>query len=95
MVEVSYNKKRGQDQKPNETVDLEQFITVKGIKALGNQFTADKIKQIDHLEPLPYELAEPEQPSEIEVVDEKEIGKKGIDLNTDDLGADGEQASLF
>ena len=95
MVEVAYNKKRGQDQKPNETVDLEQFIAVKGIKALGNQFTADKIKQIDHLEPLPYKVEAPEQPSEIEVVGEKEVGGTDIDLNTDDLGADGEQASLF
>ena len=95
MVEVSYNKKRGQDQKPSETIDLEQFIAVKGIKALGNQFTADKIKQIDHLEPLPYEVEEPEEPSDIEVMDGKEVDGKKIDLNTDDLGADGEQASLF
>jgi topoisomerase-4 subunit A len=49
-------------QKENQVVDLEQFIAVKGIKALGNQLTTDKIKQINMLDPLPYEeiLEEPE-----------------------------------
>lgn len=54
VVEVIFAKVKGV-QKESLVIDLEQFITIKGIKALGNQLTTDKIKQIDHLESLPYE----------------------------------------
>ena len=62
-AEVIFTKVKGV-QKDNQTIDLESFITVKGIKALGNQLTADKIKQINRLEPLPYEepIIEEESP---------------------------------
>jgi len=50
-------------QKENQVVDLEQFIAVKGIKALGNQLTAEKLKQVNLLDPLPFEeLEEVEEP---------------------------------
>lgn len=39
----------------NSTIDFEQFIAVKGIKAIGNQLATDKIKQVNLLEPNPYE----------------------------------------
>ena len=55
VAEVVYAKIKGV-QKDNQTILLEEFINVKGIKALGNQLTADKIKQITMLEPIPYEL---------------------------------------
>lgn len=42
-------------QKENQTIDLEQFIAVKGIKAIGNQLTTDKLKQVNLLESLPYD----------------------------------------
>ncbi len=63
VIEVVYAKVKG-FQKENQTIDLESFITIKGIKALGNQLTADKIKQINRLEPLPYEepIIEEESP---------------------------------
>ncbi len=35
-------------------LDFEEFIAVKGIKAIGNQLTSDKIKQVKVLEPKPY-----------------------------------------
>ncbi|MBJ2172769.1 DNA gyrase/topoisomerase IV subunit A [Aureibaculum sp. A20] len=54
----------------NETVNFEEFIAVKGIKAIGNQLTTDKIKQVNLLEPLPY--LEPEV-NTVEVVEEEEI----------------------
>jgi topoisomerase-4 subunit A len=61
MAEVVYAKVKGV-QKDNQIVNLDEFIAVKGIKALGNQLTTDKIKQINILESLPYEeiLDEPE-----------------------------------
>ena len=35
-------------------VDFEQFISVKGIKAVGNQLSTDKIKQVNLLDSNPY-----------------------------------------
>jgi len=59
MAEVVFAKVKGV-QKETITVDLEQFIAVKGIKAIGNQLTTDKLKQVNLLEPLPYEEPLPE-----------------------------------
>ncbi|MBU3822613.1 DNA gyrase/topoisomerase IV subunit A [Flavobacteriaceae bacterium XHP0103] len=71
MVEVVYAKQRGKDQKDNQEVNLEDFIAVKGIKALGNQLTTEKIKQINMLDSLPYEAPEEVHADDIEVVDEE------------------------
>ncbi len=70
MAEVVFAKVKGV-QKETLTVDLEQFIAVKGIKAIGNQLTTDKVKQVNILEPLPFEepieeIPEPLAPSEHE-----------------------------
>ncbi len=58
LIEVVYKKVKGK-QKENETVDLSDFIAVKGIKAQGNQLTKDPVKQINILEtdeePVPEE----------------------------------------
>ena len=51
-----------------QTVNFEEFISVKGIKAIGNQLTTDKIKQVNLLESLPYEEPKVE---ELEVADEE------------------------
>jgi len=57
LAEVIFSK-RSLD---NKQVNFEEFISIKGIKALGNQLTSEKIKQVNLLESLPYE--EPEEPS--------------------------------
>jgi topoisomerase-4 subunit A len=93
VAELVFAKKRGKDQKENQIVDIEQFIAVKGIKALGNQLTSDKLKQINLLDPLPYEVQEDVKPEGIEVIEEKEVND--INLNEEDLGTDGEQTTLF
>jgi len=74
VAEVIFAKIKGV-QKETLTVDLENFIAVKGIKALGNQLTADKVKQINLLDSLPYEEPVEEEP-------ETPIDKEGAD--TDD-----------
>lgn len=51
MAEIQFSKRSIE----NMEVNLEEFIAVKGIKALGNQLTTDKIKNVNMLEPLPYE----------------------------------------
>ena len=71
MAEVVFTKEKGKE-KENLTVNLEEFISVKGIKALGNQLTTDKVKTINALESLPYE-----EPQEEELVEE-DLGDEEI-----------------
>ena len=73
VAEVVYTKVRGKDQKPNDVVELEEFISVKGIKALGNQLTTDKVKQINLLDPKPFTAPEEKAPEDIEVVEEESV----------------------
>ncbi|GAA4243656.1 DNA gyrase/topoisomerase IV subunit A [Winogradskyella damuponensis] len=75
MVEVEFTKERGKDRKPNMEVNLEEFISIKGITALGNQLTKDKINQINLLEALPYEAPEEVHADELEVVDEETVSE--------------------
>ncbi|WP_339627048.1 DNA gyrase/topoisomerase IV subunit A [uncultured Maribacter sp.] len=73
LVEIEFPKPRGKEAKDNESIDIENFISIKGIKALGNQFITEKVKNINLLDPLPFEPAVPEKPEDIEVVDEEAI----------------------
>ena len=67
VAEVLYSKRSI----GNETVNFEDFIAVKGIKAQGNQLSVEKIKQVNLLESLPFEEPEEEKVEEIEVVSEE------------------------
>ena len=75
-VEIEYPKPRGKDPKPNQQIDIEDFIAVKGIKAQGNQLTAEKVKNINALEPLPFEEPKPHDTRDIEVIDEEDVKPK-------------------
>ncbi|TMM57588.1 DNA gyrase/topoisomerase IV subunit A [Maribacter algarum] len=79
-AEVTFAKQRGKDRQDNLELDLEQFISVKGISAMGNQLTKDKVLEINAMEPLPYYKPEPLATTEIEVVDEENVGtQEGAD----------------
>lgn len=73
VVELEFYKPRGKDPKENQTVNLEEFIAIKGINAQGNQLTKEKVKQINLLEPLPFDEPEELPAAEIEVVDEENV----------------------
>ena len=47
MAEVVFVKKRGQERDENLEVNLEEFIAVKGITAMGNQLTKEKVLEIN------------------------------------------------
>lgn len=81
QAEIVFSKQRGKDQRPNEEVNIEEFISVKGIKALGNQLTTDKVKQINPLEPLPYEEEEETPTEDIEVIDDEAVSDEKNKLN--------------
>ena len=59
VAELIFTKIKGV-QKPNLTIDIENFIAIKGMKALGNQLTTDKLKQVNLLEALPFDVPEEE-----------------------------------
>ncbi|MFV0139720.1 DNA gyrase/topoisomerase IV subunit A [Empedobacter falsenii] len=65
VIELIFPKVKGVEKEP-EVINLEEFITVKGIKAQGNQLTTFKLKQINILEPLPFDEPEEEEESESE-----------------------------
>ena len=93
MAELVFTKVKGV-QKENQTVDIENFISVKGFKALGNQLTTDKLKQVNLLEPLPYEEPEEVVPEELEVEGETQVQK--VDDDIEDIQLDeGGQITLF
>ena len=82
VAELIFPKVKGV-QKESMTVDIESYIAVKGFKALGNQLTTDKLKQVNLLEPLHYELP-------VEVVPEKIVMDDNIDETAVELDDDGQ-----
>ena len=86
MAEVVFTKEKGKE-KENLIVNLEEFISVKGIKALGNQLTTDKVKTINTLESLPYEEPQEEEPIE-------DLGDEEIVPPPSENDSDGTQTEL-
>jgi topoisomerase-4 subunit A len=78
MAEVVFSKRSLE----NEIINFEEYISIKGIKAIGNQLTKEKIKQINLLDSLPYE--EPEVNS-VEVVEEEEIKKDTPEVKSNEI----------
>jgi topoisomerase-4 subunit A len=66
VVELIFPKVKGS--KEAITVDIEDFIAVKGFKALGNQLTTEKIKQVNILESLPYEVPQDSSNAETQMM---------------------------
>ncbi len=82
IAEIQFSKRSLE----NEELNFEEFIAVKGIKALGNQLTTDKIKNVNLLEPLPFKEPKEETSEEIEVVDE-EIVEDKLPIEVDDTSS--------
>ncbi|AIL46060.1 DNA gyrase/topoisomerase IV subunit A [Elizabethkingia anophelis] len=77
-AELIFSKEKGKDKDP-ETILIDEFITVKGIKALGNQLSKDKIRTINITIP---------EPEEEEVIEE-------IPDTSEDFDDDGTIGNLF
>jgi topoisomerase IV subunit A len=52
LAEIEFTKERNKDQRPNEQINFEEFISIKGFKAHGNTLTSYKVKSINLLESL-------------------------------------------
>ena len=72
IIEIEFIKPREKDVIPSLEINAEEFITIKGFKALGNQITAKKIKSITLKDVLPFE-EETKVLEEIEVTDQEEV----------------------
>lgn len=88
MAEVIFTKKRGQEREDNLELNLEEFIAIKGINAMGNQLTREKVLEINALAPLHYEAPEPVEPEEMDVVDEEDLASNREDSKDKNDGND-------
>jgi topoisomerase-4 subunit A len=93
VIELVYNKERNKDKKENNNINIDEFISVKGIKAQGNQLTSSKIKQINLLDSIEYTPPVELSANEIEVVDVSEVKEEKEDHDDTDL--DKGQITLF
>ncbi|MGO4905219.1 DNA gyrase/topoisomerase IV subunit A [Flavobacterium sp. W20_MBD1_R3] len=82
VAELVFTKVKGV-QKENMIVDIESFIALKGFKALGNQLTTDKLKQVNLLDPLPYDAPEEIIPEELEVKGDTNANGSGFYRDND------------
>ena len=81
VANIAFAKDRGKERREDQTIDFEQFISVKGVSALGNQLTKFKVNQIDLMESLPYTQPEEIPADEIDVVGEEIVNKPEETLN--------------
>ena len=87
VFELVFIKLRNKDQRPNLRIVFEEFISVKGIKAQGNQLTPHKIKQVNTLESLEY------RPEDGESKDENDPTLNEVKEDENDSGS--AQTTLF
>ena len=87
VFELVFIKLRNKDQRPNQRIIFEEFISVKGIKAQGNQLTPHKIKQVNTLESLEY------RPEDDESTDENDPTLNQVKEDENDSGS--AQTTLF
>ena len=78
MISVSFAREKGAAPREDLEVNVAEFIAVKGIRAQGNQLSADKIKAVRALPPLPYDEPEEEIPEDPDP-DEREEGDEPLD----------------
>ena len=81
FLEIKFSKRNLDDMQ----VDAEDFIDVKGISALGNLLTKEKVKQVNALEPLPYEET---------IIEDIEVNEEVIENQKKDNPKD-DQPTLF
>ena len=93
VIEITFSK-YGKNIRDNEIKHIEEIISVKGIKAIGNQLSSYKIKNIDQLEPLEYTPPEKLGLNELEVKSE-EISKNDFEIESNNKARDGQTELEF
>ena len=93
VIEITFSKS-GKNIRDNEIKHIEEIISVKGIKAIGNQLSSYKIKNIDQLESLEYTPPEKLGLNELEVKSE-EISKNDVEIESNNKASDGQTELEF
>ena len=93
VIEITFSKS-GKNNRDNEIKHIEEIISVKGIKAIGNQLSSYKIKNIDQLEPLEYTPPEKLGLNELEVKSE-EISNNDFEIESNNKDSDGQTELEF
>lgn len=78
QIDLDFSIIKGKE-RPKETIDLKEFIDVKGMKAIGNKLTPYKVKNINLIEPEEEEQESTEDREGDNQADEKEENKKNDD----------------
>ena len=98
VIEVVFNKLRNKEQRESLKIIFDEFITIKGIKAQGNQLSSFKIKQVNPLEPIEYVPPIETPANEIEVIDEHVVDENivnNVDNNDKLDDSTSNQVTLF
>src|SRR5690606_1363699 len=82
-AELIFAKEKGKEKDP-EIINIDEFISIKGIKAIGNQLTKNKVKTINITVPEPEEEEIPEEEESPELTN-----------STDEISEEGTIGSLF
>jgi topoisomerase-4 subunit A len=95
-IEIIFKKVKGKEFDP-ENIDLEEFIAVKGMKAMGNQLTKNPVKSINLIEPEIPEEEETQESVEDKSEDSTNEGENEApaQLSPKDTPNPGVQKSLF
>jgi len=89
-AEIIFAKEKGKEKDP-ENINIDEFISIKGIKAIGNQLTKNKVKAINIIVPELVEETEPE-------INEEDHPGNGVlekNNNDDDIPEEGIIPNLF
>jgi topoisomerase-4 subunit A len=78
VIDISFSK-TSKGIKDNLIEKIEELISVKGIKALGNQLSSFKIKNINLIEPIPYSPPEKTPIMELEVNEEVSVQNENVE----------------
>ena len=93
VAKIQYDK-RSSDQE-DEDVELAEFISVKGLSAMGNRLTAQKVRTIDRFEPdISGDETAKEATEDVNQTVEND-GPPSDEDPPDTLNGDGEQITLF
>ncbi|GAB1347283.1 DNA gyrase/topoisomerase IV subunit A [Cloacibacterium normanense] len=87
-AEIVFPKDKSGKEKEPEIINIDEFIAVKGIKAIGNQFIKEKVKSINITIPEPLE-------EEIIEAEESESEEANADSEINEIPEEGQIGDLF
>lgn len=87
-AEIVFPKDKSGKEKEPEIINIDEFIAVKGIKAIGNQFIKEKVKSINITIPEPLE-------EEIIEAEESESEEANVDSDFNEIPEEGQIGDLF